>query len=57
MSYDQKCLDLAEAFLSDEMNPTNPRFSKLAGQLAQHIQDAIEDFIEMEVIIDGPEAA
>jgi hypothetical protein len=43
MTYDQKCYDLAEAFLLDE-----PQLSTSADRdaLAQAIQSAIEDWIE-----------
>ncbi len=43
MSYDSKCFDLAEAFLSD----THPEFQAKSGDtmdLAQVIQTAIEDW-------------
>lgn len=43
MSYDQKCLDLAEAFLSDHEDPV---VEAHAAALAQDIQSTIEDFIE-----------
>ena len=43
MSYDSKCYDLAREFLDDE-----PGLNTIdnAKELAQDIQDAIEDFIE-----------
>jgi hypothetical protein len=47
MSYDDKCYDLAEAFLSDEPLAgfnTDAR----CGKLAQAIQNAIEDFLAIE---------
>lgn len=44
-SYDPKCYDLAEAFLSDE--PTL-NTSQNRDQLASDIQQAIEDFLELE---------
>ena len=45
MSYDQKCFDLAEAFLSDEPHLAT---AKRTNELAQIIQSAIEDFITYE---------
>jgi hypothetical protein len=44
MSYDKKCYELAAAFLSEEpgLNSENNR-----SELAQIIQDDIEDFIDM----------
>ena len=43
MTFDPKCLDLAQSFLSDvpELDA-----EKLAPVLAQHIQETIEEFIE-----------
>ena len=41
-SYDSKCFDLAEAFLGDE--PHIPK--EATGDLAQEIQQCIEDFID-----------
>jgi hypothetical protein len=38
VTYDQKCYDLAEAFL--------PEHPKLREALAERIQETIEDFIE-----------
>jgi len=43
MSFDRQCLDLAQFFLQDE-----PAFRYLASDLAQHIQNAIEDWFEMQ---------
>ena len=44
MSYDPKCYDLAQAFLADYSE-----FGQaIVSDLAQVIQDAIEDFIEEE---------
>ena len=43
MSYDQKCLDLAETFLEDVENPV---VEAHAAALAQEIQTTIEDFLE-----------
>jgi hypothetical protein len=45
MTFDPKCLDLAQNFLSDvpELDA-----AKLAPVLAQHIQDTIEEFIASE---------
>jgi hypothetical protein len=47
MSYDLKCYQLSEAFLSDhpEIDTPNNRDS-----LAQQIQDVIEEFIDMETL-------
>ncbi len=42
VSYDSKCLDLAKAFIED--HPLIP--SESADELAQHIQNEIEDWIE-----------
>jgi len=42
MSYDSACLELAQAFLSDESKALQAR----AGELAQVIQDVIEEWIE-----------
>lgn len=42
--YDPKCLELAEYFL-----PTSTKLpTRMATELAQHIQDAIEEWIMME---------
>jgi hypothetical protein len=41
--YDDKCLDLAEFFLSDEGSLTRER----ADDLAQHIQTAVEDWLAL----------
>ena len=43
MSYDQKCYDLAEAFLSDVQNPVK---HEDAHKLAQDIQGVIEDYLD-----------
>ncbi len=45
MSFDSRCYDLAEIFLFDE-----PKLRPKTNQLAQAIQDAIEDWIEMETL-------
>lgn len=45
MSYDVKCYDLAEAFLTDEPN-LNTKVRR--NELAQLIQTTIEDFISYE---------
>jgi hypothetical protein len=47
MTFDPKCLDLAQSFLSDvpELDA-----EKLAPVLAQHIQETIEEFIEGEQV-------
>lgn len=42
MTYDQKCYDLAEAFLSDEPNADTSEHRHV---LAQRIQSAIEDYL------------
>lgn len=44
MSYDQKCYDLAEAFLLDEAAINTPEH---VDQLAQRIQDVIEGELEL----------
>ena len=44
MSYDCKCYDLAEAFLEDR--PISHDHTKQIGLLAQHIQTAIEDWLD-----------
>ena len=41
MSFDPACFDLAQIFLEDE-----PRLRARVKELAQAIQDAIEDWIE-----------
>jgi hypothetical protein len=43
MSYDSGCLDLAEAFLSDDDSLTPER----CDALAQRIQEAIEDWLAL----------
>ena len=43
MSYDQKCFDLAKAFLEDEPDLDNERGAE---ELAQAIQEVIEAWIE-----------
>lgn len=43
MSYDQKCYDLAEVFLSDIQNPVN---KDDADKLAQEIQWTIETYLQ-----------
>lgn len=45
-TYDQKCYDLAEAFLSDEPHLNTEKYRDL---LAKEIQQAIEDFIEFTI--------
>ena len=47
MSYDTKCHELAQAFLSDEKLDA-PLKAKLSEKLAQEIQDLIEGFIAHE---------
>ena len=50
MSYDAKCHTLALAFLSDFQDAALPHpRAKLADELAQQIQDAVEGFIEAEI--------
>ena len=44
-SYDSKCWDLADAFLSDEPHLHD---TDRIGKLALKIQEAIEDFVETE---------
>jgi hypothetical protein len=41
MSYDQRCRDLAEAFLRDCKTESDADAAHHADQLAQHIQDSI----------------
>lgn len=43
MAYDPQCYDLADTFLSDE---PELKSHENVDQLAQRIQDAIEQFIE-----------
>lgn len=45
MAFDQKCFDLAEAFLEDQPHLAT---AKRTDELAQYIQNAIESFIEVE---------
>lgn len=46
MTYDSKCYELAEHFLRDEATQIGPvRFKKECEKLADHIQEAIEDFL------------
>lgn len=47
MAYDSKCFELAEHFLSD---CTNPMARLRTRELAQHIQDEIEIWLEAEEI-------
>lgn len=49
MSYDVKCHELAQAFLSDESMTDDVR-SKATHDLAQQIQDLIEGFIEFDLV-------
>ncbi len=44
-TYDQKCLDIAQNFLSDHQMTVDRR-AQLEHELAQDIQQAIEDFME-----------
>jgi hypothetical protein len=60
-SFDSKCWDLAEVFLSDERIKPEER-EKVTNDLAQEIQQVIEDFIAVERVahrwlMDGEEAA
>ena len=50
MSYDVKCLTLAEQFLSDELPRDHPRRAEMADRLAQQIQTTIEDFIQYDEV-------
>jgi len=43
MSYDSKCYDLAEHFLG-----SHPEGERIRKALAQHVQDCVEGWIEME---------
>jgi hypothetical protein len=53
MSYDSACYRLAEEFLSEYQNLPSRRI----GELAQRIQDTIEDFcVEVESNGDNPDA-
>jgi len=45
MAYDNRCYDLAETFLEDEPHLNN---ESRRAELAQCIQDAIENFIRFE---------
>lgn len=45
MSYDVKCYRLAEDFLDDYVVPNKVTLEKVAGQIAQAVQDCIEDEI------------
>jgi hypothetical protein len=46
MTHDPKCYELAEHFLRDEAAKIGPdRFKAECGKLAEHIQEAIEDFL------------
>ena len=47
MSYDQKCYDLAELFLSDSPKINNAR---RRDELAQDIQNTIEAYIDFEML-------
>ena len=46
MSYDKKCHELAQVFLSDEGFPTQTARHNCEDKLAQAIQDCIESFLE-----------
>ena len=45
MTYDQKCWELAVAFVNEIDRPLKTR-KELSHELAQQIQKAIEDFLE-----------
>lgn len=47
--YDSKCFDLAEAFLSDEEGLTDDQRKRYAAELAAHIQEAIESWLQYEL--------
>lgn len=49
MTYDIKCYQLAEAFLSEKMEGKAAATPKDMDILAQRIQQAVEDFIEYEL--------
>ena len=52
MSYDSKCHDLAAWFLPEDL--PSPQAERLLAELAQHIQDAIEDWLACEkTTLDG----
>ena len=46
MSYDQECYTLAVLFLTDEGIASTEEFNRLADQLAQEIQNKIEEFLQ-----------
>ena len=49
MAYDEKCWDLAEAFITDDptlMHKPEEEQKALIHELAQDIQNCIEDFLE-----------
>ena len=51
MSYDVKCRELALAFINDFSDAALPHpREKLVDELAQRIQDAVESYIEAEII-------
>lgn len=43
MAYDPKCYELAEYFM-----PSDPKLERLRSEMAQAIQDAVEDFLQGE---------
>ncbi len=43
MAYDPKCYELAEYF-----TPSDPKLERMRSALAQHVQDAVEDFLRNE---------
>jgi len=54
-SYDSRCADLAEVFLGDGYSK-HPNYKALVDEMAQRIQDVIEDFMmEQESYGDKPD--
>lgn len=51
-SFDSKCYDLAESFAEDESLLPDQR-EVILNELAQRIQDTIEDFFRFEVNLKG----
>lgn len=48
-TYDTKCYELAQVFLSDEAIASTAERDRLADLLAKDIQTAIEDFMEYSI--------
>ena len=46
MTYDQKCYDLAAAFLRDKKTASEEEFKLYADDLAKRLQVTIEEFME-----------